>query len=146
MAVTGQFVIAREATFSWTAGSGDTQALSVVGFRDVAWAEWRDAFVTVPTSYLLKRRTMGILDARAALGSMFDKSGATPTSPGMASTPPTNPGTLLVTFASGKTKSCPGFIVHLDWNSQGGSVGPEQNYQYAFVASAENNTSTITTA
>jgi len=27
----------------------------------------------------------------------------------------------------------------------GGSLGPEQKYQYAFVASAENSTDTITT-
>lgn len=146
MAVTGQFVIAREASFSWTAGSGDTQTLSTVGFMDAAWSEWREENVTTPVGYLMKRRTLGILDCRCLLGSMYDKSGATPTSPGLTGAPPTNPGTLVVTFASGDTKTTTGFITRLDWHSTGGGTGPEQRFQYVFVGSAENSSSTITTA
>lgn len=145
MTTTGQFVIAREGTFSWAAGSGDTQVVSVVGLRDVAWAEWREEFKTTPVQYRMMRRTMGILDARVVIGSMYDKSGATPTTPGLTGNPPTNPGVITATFANGDTKSCTGFITRLDWSFAGGGVGAEQEYHYVFVASAEDSTSTITT-
>lgn len=146
MAVTGDFALALSASFSWTDGSGGSQTISTVGFMDVAWFEMREVFETTPVGYLQKRRTMGILDCRAGLGFMFDKSGATPTSPGMTAAPPTNPGTLVVTFASGKTKTAFGFINSLSHNASGGSSGGAQRYQYGFLGSAEGPTSTITTA
>jgi hypothetical protein len=147
MAVTGQFTIAREATFTWTAGSGGEDLTTFkVGFTDVAYREGRHYYKTVPVGYLMERVTPGILYCQVALGAMFDKSGSTAPVPGGSSTPPTNPGTLVVTFATGKTKTVKGFLMSLDWTSQGGSVGPEQRYQYLFVGSAEGPSDTITTA
>lgn len=146
MAVTGQFVPAREASYTMTAGSGNSEVITTVGFTDAAWSEWRDVHQGVPAGYLMSRVTLGVLNCRALLGGMYDKAGATPTSPGLASTPPTNPGTLVITFANGKTKTVTGFITRLDWNVSGGSTGGLQKYQWVFVGSAEGPTSTIVTA
>lgn len=146
MAVSGQFAIAKQATYTWTPASGG-EAQSTVGFRNVAWREGRHKYLTVPAGYEHERYTLGVQWCQAVLGGMFDSSGATPPSPGTtANTSSVNPGILVVTFASGKTKTMKGFMHQLDWSAQGGSVGPEQEYQWAFVGSAESATDTITTA
>lgn len=158
MSTAGIFTIAREATFTWTpvasvsGGGGEDLTVFKVGFRSVAFSEGRHKVLTVPTLYLMERYMMGALWFRAALGGMYDKTGAILPLPGGAGAPPTQPGTLLLTLtatggaggATARTISVPGFLGQLDGHSTGGGVGPEQDYQYSFVGSANNATDTIT--
>lgn len=134
--------IGRDVTFTYTSGP---ETLSVANFPEVFFVEERSAFETTPPGYLMKRRTPGILDFYGMVGQWFETSGSTPPTPGGSGVPSGSIGTLAFTLASGKTKTAKVIFTKLQMQSTSQEGSPPQRWQYAFAASAQNTTDTITT-
>ena len=153
----GKFETPASASFTYSASSANPEktTLCTVGFKTFRHREGRRDHVWVAEGSLMERHEPGEIYCYGALGMMYDSTGETPCTPGGAgeaggqpvtNTPAGYTGSLVLTWASGKSKTFKARLVTLDWPSGETLSADAQQYQYAYVGSATNTTDTIVTA
>lgn len=137
--------IGRDASFTWTTSGSD--APTVASFNQIYYEEERAMHEVTPPGYVMRKYQEGIITARGLLGGYHDASDTlAPKSPGSGVAPAGFVGTLVFTTATGQTKTLKAFLVKLTgrWTTLNGS--PPQDWQYAWIGTAESAGEGITTA